>query len=120
MSHFDNYYGKELQIEYPSGSGLMASLKTVRNDLTERLVGLFLPDEDGARPCNGPNSRFATSPNWKDLVYMHEFFHGDTGEGLGASHQTGWTALVASLIQRLGRVRQHLSDYAEPLPPPHH
>ena len=93
----------------------MACLETVRNDLTERLVSLFLPNCDGVRPCNGSNSKFATSTHWKDLVYMHEFFHGDSGEGLGASHQTGWTALVAALIQRVGRVRQHQSDYAEPL-----
>jgi len=117
LSHFHNYYGEALQIEYPSGSGKKVSLETVRNDLTERLVALFLPGDGGARPCHGDSAKFHSSENWKDLVYMHEFFHGDTGEGLGASHQTGWTALVASLIQRIGRVRQHQSDYAAPLLP---
>jgi hypothetical protein len=70
------------------------------DDLRRRLVSLFLPDRDGHRPCYGGIARFADDPRWKDLVQFNEYFHGDNGAGLGATHQTGWTGLVADLIVR--------------------
>ncbi len=75
-------------------------------ELLERLTSLFLPDRAGRRPCHGDDERYASDPHWKDLVLFHEYFHGETGRGLGASHQTGWTALVASCIERLARTRR--------------
>ena len=68
-------------------------------DLRNRLVSLFMPGENGLRPCFGTASRYADSPDWQDLLLFHEYFHGETGEGLGASHQTGWTALVVRLVR---------------------
>jgi hypothetical protein len=80
------------------------TLREVAQVLTERLIALFLPEGAGGRPCHGGDARFAADPHWRDLVSFHEYFHGDTGKGLGASHQTGWTALVAHLIEN------HLRD----------
>ena len=71
--------------------------------LARRLTRLFLPDESGRRPCHGDDRRYADDPHWRDLALFHEYFHGDTGRGIGASHQTGWTALVANLIQDTAR-----------------
>jgi hypothetical protein len=76
----------------------------VANDLRCRLARLFLPDARGCRPCHGEDRRFAEDPNWRDLVLFHEYFHGETGRGLGASHQTGWTALVTELLEVRNRV----------------
>jgi hypothetical protein len=85
-------------VEYPTGSGTQLSLAAVADDLSRRLVSLFLPDPalDGRRPASGPDPRWA-QPGWDEPLF-YEYFHGDTGAGLGASHQTGWTALVANLI----------------------
>ncbi len=99
------FYGDELMVEHPVGSGYMCTLGEVATDLSSRLVNLFLPDEHGRRPVFGTNDLMATDPFWKDLIPFHEYFHGDTGQGLGASHQTGWTATVALLIQCLGDPR---------------
>jgi hypothetical protein len=99
------FYGDELMVEHPVGSGHMCTLGEVATDLSSRLVNLFLPDEHGRRPVFGTNDLMATDPFWKDLIPFHEYFHGDTGQGLGASHQTGWTATVALLIQCLGDPR---------------
>jgi hypothetical protein len=74
--------------------------------LSSRLVNIFLPDENGRRPCHGDNEKFAKDPHWKDLIYFYEYFHGDTGQGLGANHQTGWTALVACLLHGIGERRE--------------
>ena len=68
-------------------------------EIAKRLVRIFLPDRAGRRPCHGDDERYASDPHWKDLVLFHEYFHGDPGRGVGASHQTGWTALVASLLE---------------------
>jgi hypothetical protein len=80
--------------------------------LGARLAGIFLADESGRRPCHGTDARFAQDPHWKELVLFHEYFHGDTGRGVGASHQTGWTALVVRSIEDLARTRSP----AEPVP----
>jgi hypothetical protein len=78
------------------------TLQQVAHELRRRLSIAFLPDANGRRPCHGEDQRFADDPHWRDLVLFHEYFHAETGRGLGASHQTGWTALVASCLETLG------------------
>jgi len=95
--HF--FFGDTLRVECPTRSGNWCTLAEVAGELGRRLASLFLPDADGHRPCMGGDPRFANDPHWKDRVWFHEFFHGDTGRGLGASHQTGWTALVVNCIE---------------------
>lgn len=75
------------------------TLKEVASELSRRLASLFLPDATGRRACHGEDSRYANDPHWRDLVLFYEYFHGDTGRGCGASHQTGWTALVTRLLE---------------------
>jgi hypothetical protein len=88
-------------MEYPTGSGTRLTLKAIADDLSQRLNHLFLPDpQTGRRPTHGNDARYASDPHWKDLVLFYEYFHGDTGQGLGASHQTGWTALTARLLEK--------------------
>jgi hypothetical protein len=77
----------------------MATLKQVAEELSRRLSSIFLPNKDGVRPCHGEISKYATDPHWRDLVLFHEYFHGETGRGCGASHQTGWTALAVKLLE---------------------
>ncbi len=101
LRRYSEFFGEDLLIEYPAGSGEKRSLGDIADDLTRRLVGLFLLDGDGRRPVHGGNELFQTDPHWRDLVPFYEYFHGDTGAGLGASHQTGWTALVVDLIMNL-------------------
>ena len=96
---FHRYYGEDLKVECPTGSGQMLDLSQVADELSDRLVSLFVPDAEGRRPSNGPDPRFRDDPLWRDRLQFHEYFHGDTGQGLGASHQTGWTALVASILE---------------------
>ena len=86
-------------MEFPTGSGRRVDLGTVARELATRLTGLFLPDARGRRPCHGDDPRYASDAHWKDLVLFHEYFHGESGRGLGASHQTGWTALAATLLE---------------------
>lgn len=95
---FARFYGDDLLVEHPTGSGRKHTLDEVADDLSQRLVSLFLPNEHGWRPMYGIVERFQTHPDWRDLVAFPEYFHGDNGAGLGAWHQTGWTALVADLI----------------------
>jgi hypothetical protein len=98
LERYHHFYGDDFQVECPTGSGRIMNLMQVADELARRLSTLFLRDaKTGTRPCCGDDPRFATDPNWRDLILFHEFFHGDTGKGLGASHQTGWTALVALL-----------------------
>jgi hypothetical protein len=98
LERYDHFYGDSLKVECPTGSGRMMSLSEVACFLSRRLASIFLPDRQGRRPCHGDDPRYASDPHFKDLVLFHEYFHGDTGRGLGASHQTGWTALVARLL----------------------
>jgi hypothetical protein len=100
LRRFARCCGKDFTVEYPSGSGRHATLIEIADDLSDRLVALFLDDGDGRRPVYGEAEKFQTDPAWHGLIPFHEYFHGDTGAGLGASHQTGWTALVADLIIR--------------------
>ncbi len=93
-----SHFGEEVLIEYPANSGEKAALSQIADDLVKRLLSIFVPDRDGRRPVHGANDILATDPRWKDNIPFHEYFHGDTGQGLGAMHQTGWTALIAHLI----------------------
>jgi Glycosyl hydrolase family 63 C-terminal domain len=98
LERYHHFYGETLRVECPTGSGQVMNLLEVARELSGRLSRLFLRDADGRRPCNGDSTRFANDPHWKDLVLFHEYFHGDDGRGLGASHQTGWTALAARCL----------------------
>jgi hypothetical protein len=106
LERFHQYYGDDFLIDYPTGAGQPATLREIADDLSTRLTRLFLRDERGRRPVFGAQSVQQTDPHWRDHVLFYEYFHGDTGTGLGASHQTGWTALVAQLLaQAAGRAR---------------
>ena len=105
LERYYHYYGSDLLVEMPRGSGRRMNLREVALELARRLSSTFLPDENGRRPCHGDDERFAKDPHWKDLVLFHEYFHGETGRGLGASHQTGWTALVLRLLKDVARSR---------------
>ena len=98
IRRFARFYGDDLLVEHPTGSGTELTLTELADDLSRRLVRIFLDDDTGRRPVFGNARLFQDDPRWHDLLPFHEYFHGDTGRGLGASHQTGWTALVADLI----------------------
>ncbi|WP_395748719.1 MGH1-like glycoside hydrolase domain-containing protein [Prosthecobacter sp.] len=100
LERYHHFYGKNFTIELPSGSGHHVTLQGVANEISRRLTRLFEPDASGHRPCHNGDERYASHPNWKDLLLFHEYFHADTGRGCGASHQTGWTALVARLVRK--------------------
>ncbi len=101
LQRFHYYYGDDFTVECPTGSGRMVTLWDVATELSQRLSSIFLRGNAG-RPVFGPNPLFDENPHWKDLILFHEYFHGETGRGLGASHQTGWTAIVAKLLQQSG------------------
>ena len=98
LTRYYHHCGDAFTIEYPTGSGREATLREVAIDLCDRLISLFVPKKDGYRPCFGGACRYSDVPHWNDLLLFHEYFHAETGEGLGASHQTGWTSLVIRLI----------------------
>jgi glycogen debranching enzyme len=98
LERYHHYYGDELLVEFPKGSGKKVNLKVLANEISKRLSSLFLPNEQGMRPCHGQETRYRDDPHWKDYLLFHEYFHADLGKGLGASHQTGWTALIAKLL----------------------
>ncbi len=102
LQKFDHYYGADFKIECPTGSGNWMTLWDVSTELSQRLIRLFTNDEQGRRAIFGGVETLQSDPNWHDYIPFHEYFHGDNGAGLGASHQTGWTALVAKLIQQSG------------------
>jgi hypothetical protein len=102
LQKFHHYYGETFRIECPTGSGRMMTLAEVAADLSRRLSSIFLEDARGYRAVFGNVERFQQDPHWHDFIAFHEYFNGDTGAGLGASHQTGWTALVAKLLQQSG------------------
>jgi hypothetical protein len=105
LERYHHFYGDTLKVECPTGSGRMLNLQQVADDLRSRLARIFLPDETGRRPCHGDERRYAEDPHWKDLALFYEYFHGDTGRGVGASHQTGWTALVTRCIENAAHRR---------------
>jgi hypothetical protein len=102
LQKFHHYYGDDFRVECPSGSGQQKSLWEVSAELSRSLTHIFLRDENGHRPVYGANDRFQNDPLWRDLILFYEYFHGDTGAGLGASHQTGWTGLVSKLLEQTG------------------
>jgi hypothetical protein len=104
LERYDHFYGGNMRVECPRGSNRFLTLAEVARELDRRLASLFLPDPRGHRPCNANDPRYATDPAWRDLVLFHEYFDGDTGRGLGASHQ-GWTALATLCIERLAAER---------------
>jgi len=101
LERYHHYYGDTLKVECPTGSGQLMNLGEVSHELAARLCRLFTADETGRRACHGGDARFVESPNWKDLVLFHEYFNGDSGRGHGASHQTGWTALVTRCLEKV-------------------
>jgi hypothetical protein len=102
LQKYHAYLGDRLQVELPTGSGQLATLDMVAAEIATRLIRIFLPDEAGRRPVLGGVELFQTDSLWRDHILFYEYFHGDNGAGIGASHQTGWTALVARLIQDYG------------------
>ncbi len=98
------YYGDNFKIECPTGSGKLMNLFEVAKEIANRLTGIFLQDKSGRRPVYGGTEKFQTDPQWKDYILFFEYFHGDNGAGLGASHQTGWTGVIAKLIELFGRM----------------
>jgi hypothetical protein len=100
LLRYYHFYGDALMVECPTRSGNMMNLEQVSQEIARRLSSIFLPDADGVRPCNGEQHKYADDPNWKNLVLFYEYFNPETGRGLGADHQTGWTALVADLLAR--------------------
>ena len=107
LERYHRFYGSLFKVECPTGSGRMMNLAEVSLELSRRMTTLFLPRrEDGRRPCVAEDGRFAADPHFSDLILFHEYFDGDTGRGLGASHQTGWTALVTRLLETVAQSRQ--------------
>jgi hypothetical protein len=99
LQKFHHYYGDDFKIECPTGSGRYITVNEVAQELTERLARIFLRDAKGRRPVFGSHEKLQADPHFRDYVPFYEYFHGDDGRGLGASHQTGWTGLIAKLLQ---------------------
>ncbi|HEX8737949.1 MAG TPA: hypothetical protein VF721_21635, partial [Pyrinomonadaceae bacterium] len=102
LQKFDFYYGEDFKVEFPTGSGRMLTLWQVSQELEKRLTRIFLKDEEGRRAVYGKIEKFQTNENWRDYILFYEYFHGDNGFGLGASHQTGWTGLIGKILQQIG------------------
>ena len=115
LERYHHFYGEGLKVECPVGSGRMLTLQEVSNELASRLARLFLADRNGRRPVHGDETRYAEDPVWRNLVLFYEYFHGDTGRGVGAGHQTGWTALVTRLIHQAACARNGMHRETTPL-----
>jgi hypothetical protein len=102
LQKFHHYLGDDFRVECPSGSGQLMTLAAVAQELSQRMTKIFLKDSNGARPVHGGQRIYRDDPHWRELVLFHEYFHGDNGSGVGASHQTGWTGVVAKLIEQNG------------------
>lgn len=98
LIQYYSYYGNDFTIECPTGSGRYMNLYQVAAEISRRLAGIFLRDKDGRRPVYGGSRKFQEDPHWRDYIQFYEYFHGDNGAGLGASHQTGWTGIIARLM----------------------
>jgi hypothetical protein len=105
LQRFHHYLGDDFTVECPTGSGVYMTLAQVAEEISQRLTRVFLRDGEGRRPVHGTDERFRSDPHWRNLILFHEYFHGDTGRGVGASHQTGWTGLVAKLLQQSGEAK---------------
>jgi hypothetical protein len=118
LQKYHHYFGDEVRIEIPTGSGATGSLWDGANEIAHRLIDIFRLDAAGRRPVHGGNERFQSDPLWRDLPLFYEYFHGDNGAGIGASHQTGWTGLVAKLLQQCaeycGEAKDPLGDLVSP------
>jgi Glycosyl hydrolase family 63 C-terminal domain len=114
LERYHYFYGDSFTIEYPTGSGKLATLREVAIDLCDRLISLLLPDAAGYRPCFGEAHRYSDVSHWQDLLLFHEYFHAETGEGLGASHQTGWTSLIVRLVRERREKLTHLHRSSPP------
>jgi hypothetical protein len=118
LQKFHHYYGDDFLIESPTGSGTRQTLWQIAADISRRLESIFLQDDGGRRPVFGSQELFQVDPCWRDLVPFHEYFHGDSGRGVGASHQTGWTGLVAKLLEQtstqMTRPRERPTEMVEP------
>lgn len=99
-----SFYGDEFKVQCPAGSGQYMTLFEVAKEIADRVSAIFLRDETGRRPVYGGTAKFQEDPHWRDLILFYEYFHGDNGAGLGASHQTGWTGLVAQVMDFFGRI----------------
>ena len=99
LQKFHHYYGDDFKVECPTNSGNYLTLNEIADFIKARISNIFLSDEQGRRTVFGENEKFQTDPNFKDYVLFYEYFHGDNGRGVGASHQTGWTGLIAKLLQ---------------------
>jgi hypothetical protein len=99
LQKFHHYYGDDFKVECPTGSGIFVTIDEAAREVARRLTRIFLKDESGRRPVYAQYPRLQTDPHFKDYLLFHEYFHGDTGRGVGASHQTGWTGLIAKLLQ---------------------
>lgn len=99
LVRYHGFVGDSFTVEFPTGSGQQATLRQVADGLTKRLTAIFERDDDGKRPVFGGNETFHKDPNWRDHIPFYEYFHGDNGAGIGASHQTGWTGLVVELLR---------------------
>ena len=100
LGRYYRFFGDELTLEYPTGSGKRLTLDAITTDLQDRLISIFVVGADGRRPCFGWVERLQQDPEWKDNLLFNEYFHGDNAAGLGASHQTGWTGVIADVIRR--------------------
>ncbi len=109
LQKFDFYYGDDFKVEFPTGSEQMLTLWEVSQELSKRLSNIFLRDADGNRAVHGTLEKFQTDENWRDYILFYEYFHGDKGTGLGASHQTGWTGLIGKLLQQIGEYKDERS-----------
>ena len=103
LQKFDYFFGNDFQIEMPTGSGKFMNLWQVSQELEKRLSRIFLKDESGQRAVYGTSEKFQNDKNWSENILFYEYFHGDNGHGLGASHQTGWTGLIGKILQQLGK-----------------
>ena len=118
LQKFHHYLGNDYKVECPTGSGQMMTLWEVAAEISRRMTRIFLKGEDGKRPVHGANRLYQEDPNWRDLVLFYEYFHGDNGSGVGASHQTGWTGVVAKLLQQSGERVAHLDVTPVSMPIP--
>ena len=99
LRKYQHFYGDHLKVEFPTGSGIQYTIGEVADKISDRLVSMFLPNDKGSRPALASLDHYSKGQEWDDLVLFYEYFNGDTGQGLGASHQTGWTALVVTLLR---------------------
>jgi hypothetical protein len=102
LQKFHHYYGQDFKVPFPTYSNNDVDLWQVASEISRRMTRLFLRDKNGCRPFTGDNDLFNKDPYWRDLILFYEYFNGDNGAGLGASHQTGWTGLVAKLLEQSG------------------